>query len=442
MSIRSLILGSLLLLAPGVALEGREMSPAPADPCLPGVQPESVTLSEVLQRAQALEPGLAVGERLVAAAEGEASAVRRERVPTLALEGMANWGQRVSPGEERALGVGERAELRALLEFGLLESGRQARLVAADRRVAEARADSASLAAGFEMEVAAAFVQSALALEFEATLEAHRAALAALEGPVRMRAEAGMVTAGDLARFEDEVVRSERGLVEAREVRAGADAVLRALAGSCVSARPLAPATRGVEVTAEGHPEVRRLREAAGSREAAARAIARQDRLSLGLVGSAGPTRSRAHDPGPVEQEYLLGITGQWRIDPGGVRSRLAQAERSRSSALVFQAEQLRREQERAIERTRLALDGAEARALLHEQEEAQAVESRRVAALRWEEGVGSWSELFQAEDRLRDARSATIEARAAVALAWLALARASGQAGELPAWLGSEADR
>jgi outer membrane protein TolC len=176
-------------------------------------------------------------------------------------------------------------------------------------------------------------------------------------------------------------------------------------------ARPLDPSL---------DPRVRHLRELAAAREAQARVAADADRWSLAVVGGVGPTRSRAFDPGPVEYEYLAGISGRLRLDLGGVQRMNRRAGEAEAQALRADAEslELTLARELAVVDAELERMGARGEALLEEAERAD--RSLEAARLRWEAGVDAWSQVMQALERRLDAATALMVWEGEVLDAWI----------------------
>jgi len=386
--------------------------------------PPPVDLASLWQGGAEREPGFEAARERVASGGLARSAVNREWVPAFQVEGLSNYGQRTSPGEERVLGVGPRSDLRLLGSWTLLDGSRSWRGREARLGETVATAGASAFARSWQAATGLAWVEAAASESAVRARSDHLARIEALEIPVRRRTEAGVEAAWELHLLEEALARAERLLAEAEEARASSRVELSGIVGACVRAPgevPVAPTPAGGNPTARAEvggggrpgasgpedpdPEVRRLEALAQVREAQARAIAAGDRWQVALVGSAGPTRSRAFDPGPVEQEYVVGVSGRIGLDLAGVGRTAERAGIAEAEALRADAESLRaaRERERSLlefEIDRAAVRGAD---LDHEVTRSEA--RLEAARLRWEAGVDGWNPILQAADRALEAR-------------------------------------
>jgi outer membrane protein TolC len=444
----ALAMGLPLALAPSLDITLAPHSPPPLpldDPCLEGaVTP--IGLRALWSEAREREPALAAGIQRVAAGDASRAAVRREWFPTFQIEGLGNYGQRLSPGEERALGVGARGELRLLGSWNLLDGGRAARSAEADAGQQGARAGASALESTWRGATARVWVEGRRAQVAAAVLETLAVDLEALAGPVEARVRAGVEAEWEARLLEEAVSRTDSRRVEAEQDRAAARAELSALVGRCVEALPpardpvqadLTGTTDPTDPTSQGpNPEVDRLHYLANATEARARAAADADRWNVSVVGSVGPTRSRAFDPDPVEQEYLVGVLGQFRLDLAGVQRQRVRAGAAEAAALREEAESLRAsvERERARLTEELARTAERGTALDREVERSQA--TLHAARLRWEAGAGGWSPVLQALERRAEALLARATWSHATALLRIRSAELDGTTLDLPTFL------
>ena len=433
--LRDVVLATLLALAFSEPLHGAQ--------CPPGEEPVPVSLQELWNATRTLEPGYRAAESTIAAGQAARSSVRREWAPSVSVEALGDHGQRLSPGEERVLGVGPRGDLRVVGSWTFLDAGRGARAREAELREAGARAGADLFDTTWRARAGTAWVEAAVAEATWAIRSVERAEVEALEAPVRARLEAGVDVAWEEHLLDEALARTTRLLADATLARDVARAELSALAGRCVVPQQLAPRP-GATLSAEGvPPEVRQLQLLADERESAARALAGQDRLQLQLTGITGPTRSRAFEDGPVRSEYLVGITGSWRPDLAGVGRQLASAEVAGSRAIRAQAESRSMELDREVERLQLVLEHADPRREGLRRESEQAARRLSGALQRWEAGVDRWTEVIQASDRVHQAQLLELELEREVALTLLRLGELTGRMDELPGILGQEgADR
>jgi outer membrane protein TolC len=420
-------------------------SPAPAlTPCAPGETPEPVLLSGLWGEARERDPGYLAVEEGIAAEDRFASSVRREWLPALGAEGIGNYGQRLSPGEERVLGVGPRGEFRLVGTWTLLDSDRMGRGALASRRGREASAAGEVFDVGFRAMLAAGYVEAAAREELWALRSDHLDRLRTLAAPVRAQTEAGVDVRWEAHLVEEALARGERLLAEAERDQAQARAELSHATGRCVRAAPIDPEA-AADLSVEGvsgNTTVEYLRRRAETQEAVARQEGGRGGFQLQLLGLAGPNHSRAFEDGPVRNEYLVGITGSWRPDLAGVRRQLASAERARARSVRAEAESLELALTGELERIHIALDHAGERQQQLARELEQARIREEAALLRWTEGVDRWIEVMQARDRLLELRILEVEADVEMALAWVRHGEVTGTLDELPIRLGQEAGR
>jgi outer membrane protein TolC len=386
-----------------------------------------------------LEPGyLAIGEEVLA--EGAMSAaIRREWFPNFSVDGLGNWGHRLSPGEERALGVGPRGELRLTGAWTLLDRGRGARALEAELRGDEAELLGASFDIAYRAEVARLYVEAALAEDLLRLRKEHRALLTGLAEPIQRRRDAGVDLFWEGQLLDEALARSARRLAESEEALASARTELSTLTGRCVIASSITPLAGRPEGWTGENPDVRHLRGMAETRDALARVESSRDALQLQLLGITGPTRSRAFADGPVANEYLVGLSVNWTPDLAGIRRQHAAAERARARSLRATAESRRLAVERELGRIAIMLEHAGTRKALLDEELEQTQRALEIAIARWEAGVGRWPEVIRAQEQVEQTRTVQIELAHEIALAAIRYGEARGNLAELPRRLGQE---
>lgn len=377
-----------------------------ADPCSPGALPEPIRLSALWSEGAAREPGFHATALRVASGELRAASVRREALPTFSLEGLTNYGQRLSPGEERVLGVGPRSELRLVGRWTLLDPGRSGRGVGVDFEVSALRADEIALARSWQADRGMAFAEALWAEGRFHAIERTFQVLEALRNPVEQRVAAGVESRFDAQSLTDALARTARLLDEAIEAWAGARTELSLTVGRCVTTdrAGLDQALAGGELDAgfpDGpSPEIAALRARADALASQARAAANANRWHLSLVGSTGPTRSRAFSPDPIERESLIGLMGSLRLDPAGVYRTQREAGALEARALSAAADQREIEREREYVRLALELQSGEARSTRFAEETRESEQALEAAHLRWRAGVQSWEGVVQAAEQ------------------------------------------
>ncbi len=372
-------------------------------------------LPEFWTRAQAADPFLRQFRELAQAEEETRSAIRREWMPTGAVQGAGDYGQRLSPGEERVLGVGARGELRLLSQWRLLDGDRSARAATAGRRRLAVRAEEDVFRADLQADLARLYLEGVAARERISLRQRHLDRLEELGGLVQERALAGFESRWEEGLLAESLLRAGRLLQEARAEQDAAHWEMALRLDGCPARIP-----DGVRIPSEdpgsGHPTGATLpRDGAplpdmlpGIRraetlESLAREEASRDRWSLELLGVVGPTRSRAFTDTEVRSEYLVGVALSWRPDLAGIRGRLAEAERARARAELAWADGVRGEVERELVQLEIELERLRETGLLLDRE-VEAAEGRVAgAAERWAEGVDRWLDVVQAAERLTE---------------------------------------
>ena len=409
----------------------------------------SILLAELWEFSREEDPGYRVSEQQLRSAAAERDAVQREWLPTLDLNLAGDHGQRTSPGEERVLGVGPRAELRLVGQWTLLDSSRRWRAYEAESREAAARQGARLFDVEHRAALARLYIEASVSESAIEIHQRHQDLLDDLLESVRLRVAAGVDTSWEQLLLEEASARIARRRAQVEGVHAGLVAELSELVGRCVRAAVIPPAAiapdpppvAGEVRRAETSPEILKLRRDADAIEARARVEASRQRWRLDLIGIAGPTRSRAFDPGPVEEEYLVGLSASWSPDLRGLRSRLSEAELARGRSVEAEAESQRVAVTRELARIEagLAHSGSERERLSKEFESAQ---RRLDAALRrWSEGMDRWTEVMQAVERLQDVESMQLDWLRTTTLDLIRLHEARGTLEAILVHFGQEGD-
>ena len=375
-----------------------------------------IDLASFWARAQAEDPFLRRYLELATAENEAGSAVRREWIPSGGLQGAGDYGQRLSPGEERVLGVGARGELRLLSQWRILDGDRGARAATADRRHLSVEAEGDVFRADLLAELASLYTEAVAARERTDLRQQHLARLDEIGQLVEARIQAGFESRWEEALLAESRLRARRLLQEALMTLEAAETEMALRTGVCPTTIPpgirtappdteMGASPGGVSVARDAPmgPDIRLGLSRTQEFEALAREEASRDRWSLDLVGILGPTRSRAFDDREFRTEYLVGMTLSWRPDLTGIRSRLAEAERARARAERAWTDGVRAEVERELTRLELAADRLRQTSRLLEAER-EAAEVRLTGAVdRWVEGVDRWLDVVQAAERLTE---------------------------------------
>ncbi len=403
--------------------------------------PEPVALATVWSDATDRDPGYRAAVETIQAWEARRSAVRREWAPQLSMEGFENWGQRLSPSEERALGVGFRGELRLLGSWTFLDGERRHRASEADLFRAEAEAAGRAFDVEFRAELARLYVEAASTEAlFEARIE-QRDGLRELADPVERRLAAGVDARWEGHLLDESLARAERLLAAAEQERAGGRAVLSALLGRCVRPTTIHPGSEGSTGAPDltDNPELLRLHRLAEAGDATADVERNLDRFRIGLTGGAGPVRSRAFVDDSYRMEYLLGFTARWSPDLSGARGGRAAAEEALARSVRAQAESQRMALTRELHGLAAELERSEERAVRLEEEVVRAETALQASLARWREGVGHWTDVIDAHERLHEARQEKVVLDLQVALALIRYGEAEGRLDAVPGRLGQE---
>ncbi len=402
---------------------------------------EMLTIHQIWEEGRQQEPEFRAKQEMVAAEKSLSDALQLERRPSLSIEAEADGGQRVSPGEERALGVSARGNMRGVGSWTLFDGARSWRAREQTSRWEEAQAVGALFEHEYRMEVARVFVDAQIAEARLSSLEAEAVELNELAVVVAQRVDAGVDGTYEAQRMEEAIARSERLLSEAAHRKRRAIIELSDRTGRCV--RPMELEMSSGEKTLEaeeygGSPRVEIFSRQAETLEATSESTARQDWVMVRLFGAAGLYASRAYDD-LWEPEYFAGAQGVWRPDLFGIRRTRAQADMHRAQASRAQAEA----EERAIRRERASFQQIQREAQDRRREfvrESELVAKRvEVASQRWQQGVGTWMEAIEARERRIDVELDRLDFEREVAHSVVDYVDRSGQIDELSGWLGWE---
>jgi outer membrane protein TolC len=402
-------------------------------------EPPVMTLRELWEAGRVREPGYAAAEARVAAGDADRSAVRRELLPGFRLDGLGNYGQRLSPGEERVLGVGARGELRLVSTWTLLEGGRGWRGTAAELRRDMARLDASSYDDGYRAALAELYVEAATAEAAWLVTVEQRRLLDSLAVRVRQRLAAGVDVVWEGHLLDEGVARADRRVADAAQARDAARVELAVIAGACVRPGAIEPVPGRPAGDPADSPYLQARLAGAAAAAADARAHGRAQAWRLDLHGIMGPTRSRAFANGPVENEYLVGVGASFNPDLAGVRRQQAAAGLARARALQADTESELRALRREVEQLGVVLEHAGARREILDREVEQGRRRLNTAVARWEAGVDRWAEVANAYDRVVESWLLAQALTREIGLAHVRHALLAGQVDDLADRLGQE---
>ncbi len=393
------------------------------------------------------QPLYLAGQLLVEAEEDELTALRRSTLPELQVEAGGDYGQRVSPGEERARGVTSRGEIVARVNWTLVDSGRTSSQRALERARAEAISQQQARDLSFRAEVARMYVSAAAHAERAAILHSADQDFNALTNALRRRSAEGVAPTDELIRAEQA---ASRRAVEQRETD-DADRSSRiklALLADQADVRPKwlelrAPAVRDPHPNADhsaepASPLLTSLEQAAERQRADAEHLRRADQWRLDLTGQTGPYFSGALDDGR-KTEYFAGLRLTWTPDLAGVNRSRSSAQLRRAESLEAERASLAQEFEREARQLQEQLRQLEARRQAQARLLERTADRERTESLRWREGVGDWSSLYSAREDLLNARLEELDWRLETALQLIDYAETTNRLDELPVWLGQQ---
>ena len=397
-----------------------------------------VSLKEFWEDALAQEPALAAGEADLRAAQAEAAAEDRTWLPDFGVEAQGDFGQRNSPGEERALAISGRGNIVGMTTWNLVDSQRSWTRRQAQSSVEEQVEAAAVLDYDFRAQISQLYFMAGFASERLRILDELGQELETFQELIERRREAGVEGNYEQAVVDESLARWERMVNEARSSRALAISELSYLAGRCIEPRQIELSwPEDVQPEELGDlPSVRHLRARAQTLEASSQRVANEGAFEAGPMGALGLYFSPVHD-NFVQPEYYVGAFARWRPDIFGIRQGRAEAQSLRAVALEARAQSL----ERAATRELQQFEQLPRR--YEEQEQAFEDERRRikrvldVATLRWREGVGPWRDVLDARVRYEEARLDELQFRQDIARSMIDMAITSGRIDELPLWLG-----
>ena len=418
---------------------------------------QPLTIADAVARAERVHPAVAAavaGQARAASGRAEAEA---SRLPVLSLD--ANATQHAEPMVVAPLhGFDpldppefERTLFQAGLNLGytLFDGGaRGARIGRAERLATAAGAVARATRQALAAQVASAYLR---VLARREQLDAQRARLSAVTGEraraallfaegraarlVSLRAEAAVsAAAADTVDGAGQLDVAERVLarllaLEADTLRALALAPVRAASPAAVVAPPGGERPNDVvlEVALGHNPEVARAR---AQLDAARRGVGEARALWLPRLQLGARYVEYASSAGREAGEWQTGIQVGYPLFTGGART----AARDRAEAEVAAAgAELRSVELRvadAVDGALSAWASAAARATALEGALAQATEVVRIEKLALDEGAGVQTDYLAAEAELLRMRSALTDARYAVLLARVELARVTGELG------------
>jgi outer membrane protein TolC len=398
-----------------------------------------LSLDEALALARAANRDLTAARERVVQADADVAVARARLMPTLAARGQ--W-VRNDQGVSFALG-GATVTLQpkdqltgsATLTVPLVVPPAYPGVSAAKHGRAASAATFEATTADVLLSVAQAFYAAAGTDEL---LAARREAIAVTTQTLRdarARLGAGAASPVDVTRAELSAIQAEQAVTEAEDGRARA---YRALATLIQLREPfvVAPGSREVaspepvEALSERalaiRPELRAARELVAARDAQAASRAWSWAPTVAAFGTA--TGSDVPGLTGKETSWMAGLQLEWSILDGGVRD----AERRRATSQRREAEaQLASthdaivddlaDKARAVETRRSAVETAT-------RGERLAGQALEVVRTQYAAGAASQIELLQAQDALVSARVGLAQARFDLAVADLALRRASGE--------------
>ena len=397
-----------------------------------------VSLQKFWEDALAQEPVLAAGEADLRAAQAEVAAEDRTWLPDFGLEAQGDFGQRNSPGEERALGISGRGNIVGMTTWDLVDSQRSWARRQARSSVEEEVEAAAVLDYDFRAQISQLYLMGSFASERLRVLEELGRELETFQELIDRRREAGVEGNYEQAVVDEALARWERMVHEARSSRELAISELSFLAGRCIEPQKI-DLLWPEDIQSEEFgdlPAARHLRARAQTLDASSERVATEGAFEAGPMGAVGLYFSPVHD-NFVQPEYYVGAFARWRPDIFGIRQSRSEAQSQRAVALEARAQSLERAATRELQQFE------QLRRRYEEQEQAFEEERRRiekvleVATLRWREGVGPWRDVLDARVRYEEARLDALQFRQEIARSMSDMAITSGRIDELPLWLG-----
>lgn len=394
--------------------------------------PAPLTIERAVELAVTRNERAAIADTVVEAAEARVSRARTVFFPRIDING--NWRNDYSDPTERTLSTSA-VLTQPLFDARVFPLYRQQRFL---RDAARLGATDSRRLLGFD--AAAAFLTT---LSFEQVLLAaeHRRDFAQTNlDDVRARFEAGLVSSNDVTRAELELATAVRGVAQSagnvQAARVELETLLKAQVEGALAA-PVAlleaaaapPAVSGQSIA---DAQQRRPDIAANRAELEATRAFAQEPSARFLPSVLLQAQARNINEGPVTErnnDGFFGVSFAWPVFDAGVR----RAERAERNAFVrgleLELEASLREVERQMRSAGVQLSTEQAalreataalRAATKNAEETNAL---------YREGLASALELADATQRLFEAEVAQVTARYRMALSYLALREAQGEA-------------
>ena len=430
------ILIVLLLLASGFRSAGAQEAPL------------RLTLDEALMKAEQNSQRIAaLRARVDAATAAEAGRDAADR-PAVALLGGYMRTNHVDefaiavPGQQPRViypDVPDNYRARLDLQWPIYTAGRTAALQRAAGAEREAAAfDVVAARADVRLETTRAFWALVTAGETQAVLARALESADAHVADLRSRLEQGLIPPNEVLSAEAQRSHQRLLAIEARNLRAIAEADLRRLMGDDTR-RSLEPAaTLDAAVAAlslDRAPGQRAERQALASRVAAAReredAVAASARPQLAIAAGYDYARPNPRIFPRLEawrDSWDVSVNVSWSLWDGG-RRRAEQAEAAAATrGLMARASEVEREIAFEIDQRRLEVDGARASIEAAEDGVGAATEARRVVGERFAAGVATSTDVLDAQIALLQAELDRTRAVANTQLAIARLERALGR--------------
>ncbi len=373
----------------------------------------SIDLGEAWEVGLAVDPGADAQQARIRAATADGDHIGRLRLPTTEVDAEGDLGKRVSPGAERDQGRSLRASAGASLQLPLYDSVFDDQADAADLRLDGAQLDADAHRIDLHETIARAYIDAAIADERQRHIDERRHQLQALADTVQRRIDAGVEGGVERHAIDQATARIERQLTEATTAHEQALHTLSHLLDRCVRPRSM-PSELDASPDPDrperpDSPHLQALRLQGRIADADAQVLSHTDRLQLFGVATGRLYFSPAYDNLP-EPEYFAGLTLRWRPDLRGTRQRQSQAQRHRARALDDEASELHRQQIQRLDAIALVDRRLQTQRQALHREIDQAKERRDAALARWDQGVGSWLDLIDADERLQDAQLALLD--------------------------------
>ncbi len=426
----------------------------PARAQAPPAEPEALrlTLAEAVARARAHSARIGRLRALGDAALAGRQAADAARRPQVELSAGYTRQSHVPELTISAPGLGTRTlfpdvpnawRTRAAATLPLYTGGRLEALTDAARDGERAAAlDLNAAEHDLVLETVGAYWSLVTARAAERVLSEALAAFEKHVGDARARAEVGLAARNEVLAVEVERDRAELQRVQARSAADVAQAQLAELVGlapgEAIAATdaPAAPGAAALDATAlvasalATRPELAAQR----ARLTAAQAHERAQRAARLPQASASAAYDLARPNARVlpltdswERTWSVGVGLSWNAFDGGRTSAAVAQARAQAQAQARQLEELERRVRLEVTQRVLELRSAEAALGVSERAQAAAAENTRVAADRYREGVGSSTDLLDAETGLLRAGLERTAAQTGVETARARLERAVG---------------